>query len=236
MLAELMSELESRRKSRQGEFWLVVRKLAAGEKVAPAAVERTLLDSGKSPADLREAVELLTRRMHWHEQCEESAALDREQPAIQERIAEADRNLAAAEEAHREAIAPLQFRLEEIKAVRLQAREARDRLIESCPYQNLKAELSAATNRLVELRDMATELRRQAGRVKEAESDLVEAERHAKIVTPGSDPRRVEEWRERARRNREIGETAKKELPTVEKEVARLEREEATIYERMLQP
>ena len=62
MLKELLSELESRRKDRETDFWATARKLAAGEKVTAAAVEKLLAESGKTPGELQAAVELMTQR------------------------------------------------------------------------------------------------------------------------------------------------------------------------------
>lgn len=43
-------------------------------------------------------------------------------------------------------------------------------------------------------------------------------------------------WRERSERHRREAEAAKAELPGVEHEIAKLEREEAALRERMVQP
>lgn len=236
MLSELLSELESRKKSREADFWATARQLAAGEKVAPAAVERLLADSGRTPANLKAAVDLMQQRRQWAEVVDGAAALEKERASINERIAAEDRKLAAAEQAHTDATGPLHFRLDAIRAGVREAEDARHRLNETCPYDELKTELAAVRNGLTELRDHATELRRQAGRAKDAEADLLEAERHLKAIEPGSDPRRADEWRERAERNRHAAEIARAALPGVEKEIAKLERQAAAIRERMTRP
>lgn len=235
-MSEMLSELETRKKGREADFWTTACKLAAGEKVTPAAVERLLAESGRTPADLKAAVELMQQRRQWAEVVAGAAALEKERASINEHIAAEDRKLAAAEQAHTDATAPMHFRLDLIRAGMRDVEDARHRLIETSPYDELKAELAAVRNRLTELRDHATELRRRAGRAKEAEADLLEAERHLKAIEPGSDPRRAEEWRERAERNRRAAENAKAAIPAVDKEIVKLEREEAAIRERMTKP
>lgn len=236
MLSELLSELESRKKSREADFWATARKLAAGEKVAPQAVECLLVESGRTTSDLKAAVELMQQRRQWSDAATRAAALEIERASIQERIAAEDRKLAAAEQAHTDATAPLHFRIDIIRAGLRDAEDARQRLIETCPYDDLKAELAGVTRQLADLRNRATGLRQQAGRAKDAEADMAEANRHAAAIAPGSDPRRAAEWRERAERHRRAADHAYAELPGVEKEIANLEREETAIYERMAKP
>lgn len=236
MLSELLSELESRKKSREADFWATAGKLAAGEKVAPQAVECLLVESGRTTADLKTAVEMMEQRQQWATVVAGVPALEKERASINDRIAAEDRKLTAAEQAHTNTTGPLLFRLDLIRAGMRDAEDARHRLIETCPYDELKAELASVRNRLNELHDHATELRRQAARAKEAEADLLEANRHLKAIEPGSDPRRAEEWRERAERNRRAAEHANTAIPGVEKEIARLEHNEAAIRERMVKP
>lgn len=235
-MKELFGELESRWKNRETEFWATARKVAEGERVTSVAVERVLADGGKTPADLKATVELLQRRRQWHEIMSAESTLKKERAALRERIAAEDRKLAAAEKAHTEKTEPIYARLDSLKARVSDASDARRQLIETCPYADLKAELAETQRRLNEQRSRHAVLMQQVGRASEAESDLAEARRHAEGVTPGSDPRLAHEWRDRADRNRRAAERARAELPQVEKEVARLENEEAAIYEQMTKP
>lgn len=235
-MKELLSELESRRKSRQSEFWTIAHKLAAEERVTPAAVERVLAESGKSPAELQAAVELIQRRRKWHEIISAEPALEKERAAIKDRVAVEDRKLAAAEQAHADTTGPMYVRLEFIRAHVSDASGARRLLIQTCPYAEIKAELIGLQEQLNEQRDRLAALKRQAGRAEDARDDLAEARRHEQGVSAGSDPRRVTEWRERAEHNQRAADAAKAELPAVEKEVARLEKAEAAIYAKMLTP
>lgn len=236
-MTELLSELETRKKGREADFWATARKLAAGEKVAPAAVERLLADSGRTPADLKAAVELMQQRRQWSDVVAGAAGLEKERTAIHEHIAVEDRTLAAAEQAHTDATAPLHARLDAIRTGTRDAEDARQRLLDTCPYTDLKAELVDVTARLAKLRDRATELRREAERrAREAETDARESKWHAAGFDPSTNPARAAEWRERAERNHRAAEQAKSELLGVEREVAKLEREEAAIYARMVQP
>ena len=229
MLTELLSELETRKKHREADFWATVRKLAAGEKVAPVAVERLLADSGKTPADLKAAVELMQRRRQWSELVTGATTLEQEQSAVRQRIAAEDRKLEEAERAHTDATVPLQARLGAIQTALREAGEARQRLMDSCPYADLKAELADVTGRIAALRTRAYELRRTADEcATAARSDLEQAE-----VFHASD---AALWRERSERHRRQAEAAQAELPGVEQEIAKLEREEAELRERMVKP
>jgi len=229
MLTELLSELETRKKSREADFWATVRKLAAGEKVSPAVVERLLADSGRTPADLKAAVERMQQRRQWFEVVAGVGALEQEQAAIRQRIAAEDHKLAAAEQAHTEATVPLQARLDAIRAGLRDVEDARQRLMNTCPYADLKSELADVVRQIAELRTRAFELHRTA--------DECEAAAKSDLVQMQCDGGRFEAtWRERSERHRREAEAAKAELPSIEHEIAKLEREEAALRERMVQP
>ena len=236
MLKELFGELELRRKDRETDFWTVARKLAAGEKITAAAIERLLAESGKTPTDLQAAVELVTQRAHWHEQRQKAATLEKEQASVQERIAAEDRKLAAAEKAHADATAPLYARLHEIKAAISDGSDARRKLIQTCPDAALKAELAALTDRLNELRAQAAALRDRGELVKQADREDEVADRLAAGLVPGAPTTRVDRLREQAGLSRKAGQQALAALPAVQKQIARLEREEEAVYERMTKP
>jgi len=211
-------------------------KLAADERVTPMAVERMLAECGKSPAELQAAVELIQRRRKWNEIISAEPALEKERAAIKDRIAAEDRRLASAKQVHADATGPMYVQLEFIKAHVSDASDARRLLIQTCPYPELKDELSALQEHLNEQRERVAALKRQADRAQDARDDLAEARRHEQGVSAGSDPRRAAEWRERAERNRRAADAAKAELPAVEKEVTRLEKAEAAICAKMLAP
>jgi DNA modification methylase len=65
VLTGLLSELQLRRKDRETDFWTVVRKLAAGERLTVAAIERLLAENGKTPSDLQAGVELAVRAIQY---------------------------------------------------------------------------------------------------------------------------------------------------------------------------
>lgn len=236
MLKELFGELETRRKNREAEFWSIAHKIAAGERVGAAAVERLLTESGKSPADLERTVNLLQQRRQWHQAVITEPALEKERTAIKDRIAAEDRKLAAAEKAHTDATEPMYAQLDVLKARVAEASDARRQLIQTCPYADLKAELAETQRVLNEQRQRYAELKRQAQRAGLVESDLAEAQLHENAVLPGTHPRDAKYWRERAERNRAAGEEAAAELPKIEREIARLEKAESAIFGRMIKP
>lgn len=236
MLKELFSELESRRTNREVEFWTTAQKIAAGEKVAAATVERLLAESGKTPAELKASVELIQQRRQWHAIISAEPALEKERAAIKDRIAAEDRKLAAAEQAHADATGPMYARLDFIKARVGDASDARRKLIQTCPDTELKAELEDVLEALNELREKAAALRERAALLKRAESDEEEARIHEAGVSAATDPRKATYWRDQAARNRYAGEKAAAVLPDVLKQIATLECQEASVYERMLKP
>lgn len=236
MLTEMLTELELRRKDRDADFLKLARKLAAGEKMPAAMLEKLLTECGKTPAELAAAVELATQRARWHEERRTAAALEKEQAAVQDRMAAEDRKLAAAEKAHEDATAPLLARLHEIRAAVSAAGDARRKLIDTCPYPALKAELAAVSDRLAELRAEAAVLRDRGELVKRAERDEETADRLAAGIVPFTSTARIDYWRELAQRNRAAGNNALAALATVQKEIAKLEREEAAVFERMTKP
>lgn len=236
MLKELLSELETRRKDRESDFWTTARKLASGEKVTAAAVEKLLAESGKTPAELQAAVELMTQRVQWHEQRRKAAALEKEQAAVKDRIGVEDKKLTDAETAHADATRPLYARLHEIKAAISDASDARRNLIKTCPDAALKAELTAVTQRLIELRAQAAALRERGELVKQADREDEAARRMAEGIVPGARTTRIDEMRERAARARKVGQEALAALPAVHNDIEKAEREEEAVYERMAKP
>jgi hypothetical protein len=236
MLKELLSELETRRKDRESDFWATARKLAASEKVTAAAVEKLLAESGKTPAELQAAVELMTQRAQWNEHRQKAAALEKEQAALRDRVAAEDRKLSAAETAHADATAPLYARLEQVKAAISDASDARRKLIRTCPDAELKAELAEVTQRLIELRARATALRDRGDLVKQADRTEEAADRMAEGIVPGTRTTRIDQLREQATALRKAGQEALALLPDVQREIEKAEREEEAAYERMSRP
>lgn len=236
MLKELLGELESRRKDRESDFWTTARKLATGEKVTAAAVEKLLAESGKAPADFQAAVDLMAQRAQWHDQRRKASAFEKEQAALKDHIVAEDRKLAAAEQAHADATTPLYARLRVIKAAIGDASDARRNLVRTCPDAALKAELAAVTQRLIELRGQAAALRERGELVKQADREDEAARRMAEGIVPGARTTRIDQMRERSARARKVGQEALAALPAVQDEIAKAEREEKAVYERMAKP
>ncbi len=236
MLTEMLSELEALRKEREAEFHTLARRLAAGERVPAATLERLLAEWGKTPAELAAAAELVTQRARWHEERQQAAALEKDLTAVQDRIAAEDRKLSASEQAHEDATAPLYARLHEIRAAASAAGDARRRLIQTCTDATLKAELAAVSDRLSERRARVAALRDRSELVKQAEQEEEAADRLAGGIVPGADTARIDALRERAERSRKAGKDALAALAAVQREIAKLEREEAAILERMTKP
>lgn len=235
-MLEVLSELKLRQKDRDADFLKLAHKLAAGEKVPTATVEKLLSECGKTPAELAPAVELATKRIAWHAAREKAAALGKHEPAIRDRMDAERRKLEAAEKAHEEAMAPLLARLHEIQAAVSAASDARWELIKTCPYAAIKAEMKALTDRLNELREQAAALQKRGELVKRAERDEETADRLQAGIVPFANTAHIDRLREQAERHRKAGKDALAALATVQKGIAKLEREEAAIFERMTKP
>lgn len=236
MLSELLTELELRRTDRETGFLTVARKLAAGEKVAIATVEKLLADTGKSPSELAQAVELLKQRLQWCEQRRKGTGLEKEQSAVQARIAAEDRKLEQAENAHTEATSPLYGRLHEIREAVSLASDARRKLIDTCPDPKLKAELADVEHRLSMLHEKEVLLRKRTDLMKQADRDDLTAEMLAEGIVPHAPTGHIDRMREQAARDREAGKQALAELEQVRKELAWLQQQESTVLERMTKP
>ena len=79
-------------------------------------------------------------------------------------------------------------------------------------------------------------LREQAGLDRRADAADAEIGRLEAGLIPGRTTAFVDERRAQATRHRELAREARAELAQVGKDLARLEREEAAVYERMLEP
>jgi len=235
-MLEVFKELKLRRENREADFWTTARKLAAGEKVATTTIERVLAQSGKTPAELETAVALATQRTRWHEERQTAAALEKEQPGVEKRAAAEHRKLEAAEEAHREATAPLYAKLERIRAAVSAASDARRKLIQTCPDAALKAELAAVSDRLAELRAQEMTLKERGELVKQADRDEEAADRLVVGLVPFASTARIDRLREQAARKRALGQEAKTALAGVLNEIAKAEKEQEAVYERMTAP
>lgn len=235
-MLEVLKELKLRRENREADFWTTARKLAVGEKVTTASVEKVLAENGKTLVELQTAVELFTQRARWNEQRRQAAALEKEQTSVQNRIAAEDRKLAAAEAAHNDATAPLYARVYEIRAAVSDASDARRKLIETCPDEALRAQLAAVGDRLAALRAQAVDLRDRGELVKDADRDEQTAERLQAGIVPLASTAHIDRMREQAARKREAGEQAKAGLAGVLKDIVAAEKEQEAVYERMARP
>jgi hypothetical protein len=236
VMLEVLKELKLRRENHEADFWTTARKLAAGEKVATTTIERVLAESSKTPAELEAAVALATQRTRWHEARQAAAAVEKEEPAIQDRIAAERRKLQAAEKAHEEATAPLYAKLDHIRAAMSAASDARRQLIQTCPDAALKTELAAVSDRLAELRTQEMTLKERGELIKQAERDEETADRLVVGLVPFASTARIDRLREQAARKRELGQQALAALADVQRDIAKAEKEQEAVYERMTAP
>lgn len=223
---KLLNDLEARQKKRELNFWEAARKLASGQDVPTATVEKLLSELDKTAKDLAAAVELVRQRREWHKLVKGLPRLERQRSEIEKTIADADSAFEQAERKYDETVGSLHAELASLRTTQRKATEARRQLIHTCPNEDLQAELADISKALSQARDRANELRKEAERIRAAETDEREAEMEG-------DTAKGERWRASAKQNRRAAEKATAELPAAEKQIADLERREADIHRRM---
>jgi len=181
MIDELLQQLEQRKTQRQNDYWLAVRKLAQGEKVTPAEIERLLDDVSKTLDELRRDVELIQERRRLREIIDSGVGLEQERTKLREQLATKAAEFEKLQETYRAEIRELESRVAEISNRLSEIAKARQELIARAP-QNQKRELDHLRSRLSELHARACELRdmqssRDATKVQMAQAQLPGLER-----------------------------------------------------------
>ena len=214
---KLAATLRLRERSRLDEFKALVRAIASGTEPNADEVERILNACGRSIDDLKKAVELYQRRVLWRELLDSLPRLEAERESIERRLAEADAELQAAERKHAKVTTPLRNRLEELRQATLTAENYRQRLVETCPNEELRERASELRRQLAEVSDRAHQLRQQINYHKSwTNVHLAEGESHDQHEA------KIRE--------------CEKELSKLQKQIADLEQQLAATRDRMLEP
>lgn len=151
----------------QRNYRELVLQLARGESPDTAEVREVLQALGKTSADLHGDVGRQQRRDLLHRQMEAGSDAHAEHLGLQEQVAEALRELQAAQQRFTEIAGPLQLRLEQAKQLILAASAAESELRQTCEdqsllsrHQDIRGQLGEAEHELIHLQD-----RRESARV-----------------------------------------------------------------------
>ena len=156
-----------------------------------------------------------------------------EREEVQAKLAVANQALKQAEKQHDETTAPLYARLREIKEATSAGESAKRELWDTCVDRDLLAQSADVQRRFAAEHSRATELREAATNYRGwARSERAHAER----VAGALDRDRADEIRKLAEQHERKAKEADAELGKVEKAIAKLERDERAICEKMLVP
>lgn len=149
-MTALLSQVEQLSNARQAQRAAAYRELvvsiADGAEPDPAETVDTLEAAGKTPADLSNDLRTIQNRRRLAAEVEAGKVAANERLIIPQQIEEANAVLAAAQQAHREAVYPLQNELQRLLAVEAAGRTAGQDLEKSAP-EALKTKLSLAVSR-----------------------------------------------------------------------------------------
>jgi chromosome segregation ATPase len=205
---EKMIGLQQQRvQQKQNSYRELVAGIATGEEPSPAEVERLLFETKKSITDLQYDVETYQHRMALKAIMASLPKLDQESAQVQQQIAAADRDLEEAERRHDEITGPLYGRLEEIKAARRDASQARQELYETCEDADLERQLHEVNAEMERLRKSSWDLATQAvyldnkadSELHRAEKELTEADRDHRRTQAALFQKQAESLRQRVK-------------------------------------
>ena len=146
-----VAELRERQAGRAAQYWRAVRKLASGEKVPAAALEK--LADGRGPERIEADARLARERLELRKTILAGAEAERRASDLRSALHAARARLAEAQREFAETERTLRARLSACRAASEQATAARERLIATCPDAELRrrlAELTDERSRLID--------------------------------------------------------------------------------------
>jgi chromosome segregation ATPase len=230
LFEKIAGKQKQREKARIDDFRALVRSIGTGKEPDADQVDRVLRDTGKSLDDLRASVELYQRRFALRAQINSLPKLEAERREIEQKIARAVQALETAERLYDETTYPLTGRLEILKQAMFDAERARQEMVETCPYAELRENLHDLERRRTEAHDRAFKLRQTISDCRgwaQADRDQL--------------PHALSAEKEQALRARAEHHEAKvtrfeKELAEVLKQITALEKQIQPLRDEMLEP
>jgi hypothetical protein len=110
LIDKIMGKQQERERVRAADFRCIVQQIAAGEEPDADRVDAVLREAGKTPDDLRVAVEKLQRRRELKAKLDSMPKLVAQRRDVERKMADANRILEQAEQRHLEETAPLEAR------------------------------------------------------------------------------------------------------------------------------
>jgi len=141
--ADPLVALRERQAGRAAQYWRAVRKLASGEKVPAAALEK--LADGRGPERIEADARLARERLELRKTILAGAEAERRASDLRSALHAARARLAEAQREFAETERTLRARLSACRAASEQATAARERLIATCPDETLRRRLGELT-------------------------------------------------------------------------------------------
>jgi hypothetical protein len=236
LLETIRGKQHKRQTVRLADFRGIVVQIADGKEPDPDFVAAALREAEKTVDELRTAVELLERRRDLQKKCNGVSHLLARRQELERQMAQADREVEAAESKHYATVNSLSAELQQVREATDEGEKARRELWDTCSDQILLDKLADVQLRLSQRRAEADDLRRRVSNLRSwAESERTEAQRR-KMIVDGDGETQVEVHLARAREHGRNAAEREALLARTNKIVADLEREEAAIREQMLAP
>lgn len=229
LLEKITKKQKDRYRERQDAFRELVHSVADEREPDADRVEQILFASHKTVEDLQKAVEVLRQRREVRARLDTIPALEAERAKLIKQISAADRALEEAEQKHTITTGPLHARVQQIRDAIRDAAQDRQQMIETCTNQTLVQQLADVTARRAAAGNRRYEMQKQAndytGWAKSDRRELV-----------GASEFRAAELRGRIADHEKKAKACEDELAVLSVEIPELERQEAAIRERMLEP
>lgn len=230
LLEKITKKQKDRFRERQDEFRQLVHAVADEREPDADRVEEILQASQKTIEDLQKAVEVLRQRREVRARLDTIPTLEAERTKLIKQISAADRALEEAEQKHAITTGPLHARVQQIRDAVRDAANDRKTLIETCTNQTLVQQLVDVTARRAAAGNRQYEMQKQANDYRGwARSDRRELE-------AGASEFRGAELRAKIADHETKALACENELAVLKVEIPELERQEAAIRERMLEP
>jgi chromosome segregation ATPase len=188
---------------------------------------------GNEP-DAEFVAQVLQRRRQLRQKWDAIPSLMDQRHDVEQQMAEADRELEAAESKHFATMNPLSAQLDQLRAATQEGENAKRELWDTCTEPALLAKLADVRGRLTNADKESSSLQTSINNLKSwAKNDRERAEQQKRILGGDQTP---EDYLNRAKdRERQAAEEESK-LAKIKKVVADLQREEASIRNQMLVP
>jgi predicted RNase H-like nuclease (RuvC/YqgF family) len=232
VLEKLTNNIERRRKAAEADYWKIVRALADGKETDVERVEHVLNLLNRTTKDLEANVRLFTERAALKARVDRGPAIEKEIAVLDRQVESANAKLREAELEHEQRVVPLINRRRELGAEDLEIRNTLShRLVETCPYEHLKRELTENQEAVRQCDDERRELAERIAHV----SDLAVAANREAEGFGENHPRRVEHAADCKKYGARVVEL-RKQLAEADQKLSELIRKQDEIRALMMEP